>query len=767
MIPLRLFFFLLSPHAGADYPPLPMGLPPFPPRCTPLQFAQRTGKKSCWARFQVSPNEVLCVSQSEWIKHLDLLQRTVHPSPLCTPSGSIARVVAPGVNDFQTTSPKKILYQQMASPSARMKTPSPIRLKLERILLRIERIREGLSSRWSTLDSYGIFRSLFLHEKVPDSPLTLLKKLGFVHLASVSGIHLYALASFWDPVFRFVFRSFQGPTQWGIRFSRLFCVSLGLLIAGLSGFRMGLIRPTLILLLRSLAAQLGFAWARGSPLGVALVLDLIFEMLILGFTAPHSGRMVYLLAVGGGLLWIRRWQNAHVSLAVGSWCAVALYDAWETSGFALFTPFISLLCLPFLCFLVFPIVALGILLQLLGAESLGMACYHGVQGGLHFFMQGMMRVAFLPGNLWIVPRSVLGMAAFCATAISFLSLLRLWSPALTRFVLLISTLTTITRLLLGAVLPTQIFPGWNSSLSLSPSSWLSPWKASPSTPAPPARAQAVYQLDVGQGDSALVLAHSPRTSAHEKGLGPWGENQWGGLIDTGSFHALSDERWIDLLSEHHLHEIDWIALSHLDEDHAGGVFRLARLLPIGCVVAPQPEQTTPRGKRLQALLQQMKIPLFSFPTDPSASTHPCLPYPSLQVSLPARSPKRKKVTRAPTSPLRPRANEHMGALLIPLKKGGFYLNAGDAPIASERQMLPWLKSKTSFQDSPRILKISHHGSKTSSDPLFLQAVNPTEAWISVGLGNRFHHPHSRVVERLKDLAIPIRRTDHQGWIKTP
>ncbi|MEK7090656.1 MAG: MBL fold metallo-hydrolase [Patescibacteria group bacterium] len=64
-----------------------------------------------------------------------------------------------------------------------------------------------------------------------------------------------------------------------------------------------------------------------------------------------------------------------------------------------------------------------------------------------------------------------------------------------------------------------------------------------------------------------------------------------------------------------------------------------------------------------------------------------------------------------------------------------------------------------------ILKVGHHGSKTSSSELFLKAVSPEMAIISVGHKNNFGHPHESVLKRLESLGIPIRRTDIEGDIK--
>ncbi|MFH1824031.1 MAG: MBL fold metallo-hydrolase, partial [Candidatus Firestonebacteria bacterium] len=62
-----------------------------------------------------------------------------------------------------------------------------------------------------------------------------------------------------------------------------------------------------------------------------------------------------------------------------------------------------------------------------------------------------------------------------------------------------------------------------------------------------------------------------------------------------------------------------------------------------------------------------------------------------------------------------------------------------------------------------ILKLAHHGSKTSTGDNFLKIINPAAAIISVGADNRYNHPNQEVLERIKDILTY--RTDQNGDIK--
>ena len=64
-----------------------------------------------------------------------------------------------------------------------------------------------------------------------------------------------------------------------------------------------------------------------------------------------------------------------------------------------------------------------------------------------------------------------------------------------------------------------------------------------------------------------------------------------------------------------------------------------------------------------------------------------------------------------------------------------------------------------------VLKVPHHGSKTSSSTGFLLAVQPKTALISVGQDNRFGHPRPEILARYEALGIPVRRTDEEGRVE--
>lgn len=91
------------------------------------------------------------------------------------------------------------------------------------------------------------------------------------------------------------------------------------------------------------------------------------------------------------------------------------------------------------------------------------------------------------------------------------------------------------------------------------------------------------------------------------------------------------------------------------------------------------------------------------------------------------------------------------------------LFTGDIEEIAEKEILDKYKENTEFLKST-ILKVAHHGSKTSSTKEFINIVKPKYAVIGVGKDNKFGHPSNVTIENLKTINTEIYRTDEMGEI---
>ena len=100
----------------------------------------------------------------------------------------------------------------------------------------------------------------------------------------------------------------------------------------------------------------------------------------------------------------------------------------------------------------------------------------------------------------------------------------------------------------------------------------------------------------------------------------------------------------------------------------------------------------------------------------------------------------------------------LSVVLIVRWRDAVILLTGDAPASVERHLLDQLPPLT-------VLKVGHHGSRTSTSRELLDRTRPRIAVVPVGDGNRFGHPHAVVMDRLDAAGATVYRTDRDGDIR--
>jgi competence protein ComEC len=237
-----------------------------------------------------------------------------------------------------------------------------------------------------------------------------------------------------------------------------------------------------------------------------------------------------------------------------------------------------------------------------------------------------------------------------------------------------------------------------------------------------------YFLDVGQGDCALVVTPERETILVDTG-------GLAGRFDTGERIIVPVMRYLGLS------EIDYLILSHGHHDHAGGAAGTARWIPIDRILLPR-EGPSPDMEKLLSVIQHKNSFVHTMRKGQS--------YPLKNGSI--------RIIEAPEVSGTEKTGNENSAVVQVVCSGHSLLFTGDATGEIEL-------SAAAGPIRSDVLKISHHGSSTSSELAFLKAAAPELAVISAGRHNRFGHPHAEVLQRLHFLGIPFVRTDRKGAVK--
>ncbi len=233
---------------------------------------------------------------------------------------------------------------------------------------------------------------------------------------------------------------------------------------------------------------------------------------------------------------------------------------------------------------------------------------------------------------------------------------------------------------------------------------------------------AVHFIDVGQGDAALILTEDASV-----------------LIDTGTTD--SGEKVAAYIKER-TDTIDYMILSHPHEDHIGGAGIIMNRVNVKNVIMPDVSADSSSFDKLLDALVTINPKLYSAKKGDT--------YTVGRLKLEIFSPGPDNMYDD---------TNNMSVVLKVTFGDTSFMFAGDAEAVVEEDLL----AGGAVLDS-HVLKVSHHGSSTSSTEPFIKAISPDIAVISCGKDNSYGHPHRETVELLEEYGVEYLRTDRSGTV---
>ncbi len=237
----------------------------------------------------------------------------------------------------------------------------------------------------------------------------------------------------------------------------------------------------------------------------------------------------------------------------------------------------------------------------------------------------------------------------------------------------------------------------------------------------------VYFLDVGQGDSSLIVTENRQDVV---------------MIDTGGKIEFAKEEWqerqhtfklsdniITFLKSLGINKIDLLICTHGDMDHLGYAKDLMEAIKVGEIMLNNNSYNY-KEKELLSLNSSL-----------------------IKDNYKGHNIQIKNLNKS----IYTDENDSSLVLLANLQKSSF-LFMGDAPKKVEKEIQKY-PLKVDY------LKLGHHGSNTSSDYNFLKTVNPIYSIISAGKNNRYNHPSPETIANLNDLNLEYLSTIDKGTIE--
>ena len=235
----------------------------------------------------------------------------------------------------------------------------------------------------------------------------------------------------------------------------------------------------------------------------------------------------------------------------------------------------------------------------------------------------------------------------------------------------------------------------------------------------------VHFVDVGQGDCELIKTQSKSV-----------------LIDCGEKEYYTDV--IEYIKSQNIDFLDYVIVTHPHSDHAGGMSFILDEFDIGTVIMPKiQESVIPTTSTYVRLLQSIEKKSID-----------------VKYAVPGQKYILDDGELTLLSPVKDYDDLNNYSVTVRFTHGeNTFLFTGDIEKEAESDIL-----EKGYDVSADVLKVAHHGSSTSSQKTFINAVSPKYAVIEVGSPNSYNHPNDETVQRLENKDIIIYRTDLYGSV---
>ena len=245
----------------------------------------------------------------------------------------------------------------------------------------------------------------------------------------------------------------------------------------------------------------------------------------------------------------------------------------------------------------------------------------------------------------------------------------------------------------------------------------------------------IYFIDVGQGDCTLIIT-------------PYNKNILidGGGSEFGNFDV-GENIVLPYLLDRKVNIIDYLLISHFDSDHIGGLFYVMENLKIKNIIISKQGKETENLKKLKKIIQDKKINLIIVKKGDVINIDKIS---NIEILFPERNLINENII-------------NNNSIVAQFKSLDFkMLFTGDIEAIAEEKIVELYNNSNKLEST--VIKIAHHGSKSSSTKEFLDRVKAKIAVIGVGEDNNFGHPNQEVLQRIINFGIRVYRTDMNGEI---